>query len=126
MAEHRYDSDTEPGDILEQSPAAGQPVVENALISLVISQGPHLVEMPYILGFTQENAVAELNSRGISFSLLTLSNDGSYVSGCVADVDVPAGTEIDVGKVIVNVYIADERPPEVLGNQTGESQSGEG
>ena len=81
--------------------------------------------MPYILGFTQENAVAELNSRGISFSLLTLTNDGSYVSGCVADVDVPAGTEIDVGKVIVNVYIAGERPPEVLGNQTGESQSGE-
>ena len=125
VAEHRYDSDTEPGDILEQSPAAGQPVAENTLISLVISQGPHLVEMPYILGFTQENAVAELNSRGISFSLLTLTNDGSYVSGCVASVDVPAGTEIDVGKVIVNVYIAGERPPEVLGNQTGESQSGE-
>ena len=126
VAEHRYDSDTEPGTVIEQSPTAGQPVAENALISLVISQGPHLVEMPYILGFTQENAVAELNSRGISFSLLTLTNDGSYVSGCVADVDVPAGTEIDVGKVIVNVYIADERPPEVLGNQTGESQSGEG
>lgn len=126
VAEHRYDSDTEPGTVIEQSPTAGQPVAENALISLVISQGPHLVEMPYILGFTQENAVAELNSRGISFSLLTLTNDGSYVSGCVADVDVLAGTEIDVGKVIVNVYIADERPPEVLGNQTGESQSGEG
>ena len=117
VVEHRYDSDTQPGDILEQNPAAGQPVTENALISLVISQGPHMVEMPYILGFTKENAEAELNSRGIAFSMLTLANDGSYVSGCVADVDVAAGTEIDVGKVIVNVYIADDRNQEIIGNQ---------
>lgn len=108
--ERRYDSEHAAGIILEQHPAVGTPVpVGDNVISLVVSLGPEVVEMPYIIGFTRANAEEELNDRGIQFSLLTLENNGEYVSDCVAYTDVEPGTEIDINKVIVNVYIAGER-----------------
>ena len=83
------------------------------VIELVVSKGPELVPMPYILGFTRENAEEELNRLGIQFSLLMLSNNGEYVSGCVVKTDPAYDAEnpalIDVQKTIVNVYIAADR-----------------
>lgn len=106
-----YSSETEKGRIIRQEPAAGEPLEssENPLIQLVVSRGPELVEMPYIIGFTRENAEAELNEKGIKFSLLMLPNTGEYASDCVVKTDVEPGTPLDTAKVTVNVYIAGER-----------------
>ena len=106
-----YSSETEKGRIIRQEPAAGELLEsgENPLIQLVVSRGPELVEMPYIIGFTRENAEAELNEKGIKFSLLMLPNTGEYASNCVVKTDVEPGTPLDTAKVTVNVYIAGER-----------------
>lgn len=106
-----YSSETEKGRIMRQEPAAGEPLEsgENPLIQLVVSRGPELVEMPNIIGFTRENAEAELNGKGIKFSLLMLPNNGEYASNCVVKTDVQAGEMLDADAVTVNVYIAGER-----------------
>lgn len=107
-----YSSEREKGAVIDQTPAAGTlQEEERPVIQLVVSKGPKLVEMPYIIGFTRENAEQELNSRGIKFSVLMLTNNGEYAAGCVAKVDVEAGSEIDTGKTTVNVYIAKEPEP---------------
>lgn len=104
-------SEVEKGRIIRQDPAAGEPLEggKAPLIQLVISSGPELVPMPNIIGFTRENAEAELNDLGIRFSLLMLPNGGEYASNCVVRTDIPAGDMIDTAVVTVSVYIASER-----------------
>ena len=74
-------------------------------MSLVVSKGPQLVQMPDVIGFTQEGAVSELESRGLTPSCFMVVNDGSYAAGCVVSCSVDAGTSVEVGSVIT-VYIA--------------------
>ena len=55
------------GTVLTQDPAPGTAITEgeNSTIRLVISKGPQMVEMPNTIGFTQEGAIRELESRGL-------------------------------------------------------------
>lgn len=105
-----YSSEYEAGTILEQSPKAGtETSEERPLISVVVSMGPELVEMPDIKGFTQDAAQQELERMHIKASFSMIDNNGEYASGCVVYTDPEAGTELDAGTTTVNVYIAKER-----------------
>ncbi|TCL48902.1 PASTA domain-containing protein [Allofournierella massiliensis] len=105
-----YSSEYEAGTILEQSPQAGtETSEERPLISVVVSMGPELVEMPDIKGFTQDAAQQELERMHIKASFSMIDNNGEYASGCVVYTDPEAGTELDAGTTTVNVYIAKER-----------------
>ena len=99
-------SDTVAEDkIIRQEPAAGELLEEGGTISLVVSKGPEMIEMPNVIGFTQEGAVKELESRGLVPSCFMVVNDGSYASGCVVSCSAEAGTSVEAGSVVV-VYIA--------------------
>lgn len=107
--EEDYSSEYEEGEIMEQSPEAGMVVTdEKPVIKLTVSKGAELMEMPNIIGFTRENAEQELNSRGIRFSLLMLTNNGEYAANCVVKTDIQPGEKFDLENTIVNVYIAQE------------------
>lgn len=107
--EEDYSSEYEEGEIMEQSPEAGTTVTEEKpVIKLTVSKGAELMEMPNIIGFTRENAEQELNSRGIRFSLLMLTNNGEYAANCVVKTDIQPGEKFDLETTIVNVYIAQE------------------
>ena len=98
------------GIVISQDPLAGTlKTEENQIIQLVVSKGPNLVEMPDIRGFTQANAIKQLDERGIQYRMQVIENDGTFAEGCVAKTDVVAGTKFDAGKTIVNVFIAGER-----------------
>ena len=104
-------SDAAPaGTVLTQEPAAGAAITEgeDSTIRLVISKGPELVEMPNTIGFTQEGAIRELESRGLVPSCFIVVNDGSYASGCVVSCSVEPGAMVEAGSTII-VYIAADR-----------------
>ena len=104
-------SDAAPaGTVLTQEPAAGAAITEgeDSTIRLVISKGPELVEMPNTIGFTQEGAIRELESRGLVPSCFMVVNDGSYASGCVVSCSVEPGAMVEAGSTII-VYIAADR-----------------
>ena len=108
-------SDSAPaGTVLTQDPAAGTAITEgeNSTIRLVISKGPQMVEMPNTIGFTQEGAIRELESRGLVPSCFMVVNDGSYASGCVVACSVEPGTMVEAGSTIV-VYIAADRDVQI-------------
>ena len=67
-----------------------------------------MVEMPQLIGFPQDSAVRELESRGLVPSCFMVFNDGSYASGCVVSASVEAGIMAEVGSTVV-VYIAADR-----------------
>ena len=100
-----YSDTVAEGKIIRQEPAAGELLEEGGTISLVVSKGPEMIEMPNVIGFTQEGAVKELESRGLVPSCFMVVNDGSYASGCVVCCSAEAGTSVEAGSVIV-VYIA--------------------
>ena len=108
-------SDSSPaGTVLTQDPAPGTAITEgeNSTIRLVISKGPQMVEMPNTIGFTQEGAIRELESRGLVPSCFMVVNDGSYASGCVVSCSVEPGTMVEAGSTIV-VYIAADRDVQI-------------
>ena len=99
-------SDTAPaGQIIQQEPSADTVLKAGETIRLVVSKGPQMVEIPNIIGFTQDGAVKELEARGLVASCFMVVNDGSYASGCVVRTSEEPGTKVEVGTVIT-VYIA--------------------
>ena len=99
-------SDTAPaGQIIQQQPDADTVLKAGETIRLVVSKGPQMVEIPNIIGFTQDSAVKELEARGLVASCFMVVNDGSYASGCVVRTSEEPGTKVEVGTVIT-VYIA--------------------
>ncbi len=106
-------SDTAPaGQIMTQEPAADTVLKAGETIRLVVSKGPQKVEMPSIIGFSQDAAVQTLQSRGLIASCFMVVNDGSYAAGCVVSASEPAGAQVDVGTVIT-VYIAADPSVEI-------------
>ncbi len=103
-----YSSSVPKGAIIRQEPISGTQLgqSDSRLIQLYVSKGPELTTMPNIIGFTKENASAELTAMGIRFSMVLRHNDGEYVSDCVVETSIPADAEFDISKEIVTVYIA--------------------
>ena len=120
-----YSDTVEKGKIIRQEPAAGDVVEKGGTISLVVSKGPQMVEMPDVIGFTQEGAVSELEARGLMPSCFMVVNDGSYAAGCVVSCSVEAGAAVEVGSVIT-VYIAADPSVEITTEPPAASDSGSG
>lgn len=116
-----YSSDVPQGCVISQQPDAGLLKEENQIIQIVVSKGPHLVEMPNIIGYTQDNASKLLDEKGIEYRMQIIENDGQYASNCVAKTDVTAGTKFDTEKIIVSVFIAGERDDSLVAESTDAS-----
>ena len=117
-----YSDTVEKGKIIRQEPEAGDVIEKGGTVSLVVSKGPQLVQMPDVIGFTQEGAVSELEGRGLTPSCFMVVNDGSYAAGCVVSCSVDAGTPVEVGSVIT-VYIAADPNVEITAEPPAASDS---
>ena len=115
MMTETHSSTVEEGKVISQEPMAGTlQTQQNPIIQIVVSSGPMLVDMPDIIGFTQDNASKLLDAEGIQYRMEIMENDGSYAEGCVAYCELDgeplaAGTELDAGTAVVTIYIAGER-----------------
>lgn len=117
-------SEVAAGIVISQDPVAGTlKTEEEQIIQIVVSKGPNLVEMPDIIGFTQANAIKQLDERGIQYKMQIIENDGTMAEGCVAKTDVLAGTKFDAGKTIVSVFIAGERDDTLVATTGGSGSS---
>lgn len=105
-----FSSTVPQGCVIRQEPVAGTLVTEQApTIQLVVSKGPMLVEMPDIIGWTQNNASKKLDESGIHYSMQIIENDGQYAENCVVKCDVAKGKKFDADETVVTVYIAGAR-----------------
>ena len=104
-----YSDTVEKGRIIRQSPEAGEVIQKGDTVSLVVSRGPQMMEMPDIIGQTQDSAVQELATKGLNATCFTVVNDGSEAAGCVVSASEDAGSMVEVGTTIV-LYIAGDVP----------------
>ena len=109
------------GTIITQSSPPGVSLPPGSVIALQVSSGPEqeTIQMPALVGITEENAVAQLNQLGINFSISRVNND-TIPLGSVITQSVSPGTTTDQNTtVVITVSLgpvedvtADEEPPQ--------------
>ena len=90
--------DVELGDVISTTPAAGMSLREGDDITLVVSEGATLALLPDVIGLSRDDAIATLQSAGLTVSE-SLRDDDS----------VPAGSVVG--------WIVTEQPNLVAGSQ---------
>ncbi|UFQ15141.1 MULTISPECIES: Stk1 family PASTA domain-containing Ser/Thr kinase [Streptomyces] len=94
----RVTSDEDKGAVARQDPMEGESLAEGDTVTLTISKGPPMVEVPDVTGMSVDDAVAKLEAKGFSVEkdrgLLGLFGD------TVKDQSVDGGDEAPKGSTI--------------------------
>ncbi len=99
---HAYDFVIPAGNVISQSIAAGESIIINTEIDLVISDGPEMTTVPDVVYMTEENAVLELMTAKLAVGTITHQYDLTVPSGQVISQSLTAGepaiitTEVDI------------------------------
>lgn len=114
-------SDEPVGTVINQAPGAGESVITSqTVITLTVSSGQEMVNVPRIIGQSRNDAVAALNEAGLKYSIKEESGyNDSVPAGEVTDVSPGEGTSVAVGSSI-NVTISKGPKPE---SSTSESSA---
>ena len=114
-------SDEPVGTVIYQAPGAGESVITSqTAITLTVSSGQEMVNVPRIIGQSRNDAVAALNEAGLKYSIKEESGyNDSVPAGQVTDVSPGEGTSVVVGSS-VNVTISKGPKPE---SSTSESST---
>ena len=91
--------------VISSSPAAGEMVISGSMIYLSVSSGPHIqyVEMPNLIGLSEEAAIRKLESNNLSYAG---SNwvDSPLDRGTVVGQDIQIGEKVEEhSKVVLSV-----------------------
>jgi beta-lactam-binding protein with PASTA domain/predicted Ser/Thr protein kinase len=106
-----YDDLARPGTVLRQDPAAGATVPVDSPVTLVISRGPALVEMPALVGRTLEEARRLLDEKGLVVTHLRTVGTAEMAPGVVIDQAPSAGSRVRPGDSAITLTVS-ARPGE--------------
>jgi beta-lactam-binding protein with PASTA domain/serine/threonine protein kinase len=98
QGDQEYNNKVPAGAIISQSPASGTLVAPGSTISVVVSLGPPLVEVPDVVDMPLEQAIAELKDAGFKYRTFDLF--GVSPLNRVATQDPGGGTQAPKGSVI--------------------------
>lgn len=103
VVKYAYDySDTvEEGKVIRQDPGAGAEASEGATVTITVSQGKEVSEVPVpnVVGMTEKQAAKELEKYDLKYSL-TKANSDTYDKGEIIHQSPEAGTKVKSGDVI--------------------------
>ncbi|HET9214522.1 MAG TPA: Stk1 family PASTA domain-containing Ser/Thr kinase [Gaiellaceae bacterium] len=114
--------EVEEGIVIEQSPQEGTRISRGDPVTIVVSTGPRMVEVPRVVGMTFEEAVEVLEDAGLDARRQDVFSNRRD-PGVVASQEPPPGTEVEEGtEVLVRVSQGAEQiaVPDVL-DQSEES-----
>lgn len=103
--------------VLEQDPVPDSVVDEGSTVTLSVSTGPALVEIPEVSGLSPKEARKRLEDQGLVVTLVNKPSD-TVPKGSVIRTDPVAGTEISVGstvKILVSSGTAKATVPDLAG-----------
>jgi len=107
--EARESAEVPEGDVVDQTPDIGQLVAPGGTITVVLSSGPALVEVPDLRRRSVDDARATLERLGLVVGTVS---EGEGEPGMVVASDPPAGEEVAPGSAIA-LTAAPEAPPGV-------------
>lgn len=120
-----YDDEAESGTVLKQTPAANSQAQEGSKIDLVISQGSEQVDVPDVLGMSENEARREITAAGFIVGKTEVKEGEDDDKGKVIDQDPSPGTKANTGSMI-NIVIsggADEvEVPDITGKDVEDAR----
>ena len=95
-------SDVEKGNVISQNPLGATTAAKGSAITVVISSGPSevTVEMPNLVGKTEEEAKVLLDEAGLVVRTISEDNSDTVESGKVMSQSVAAGGTVDEGTAV--------------------------
>jgi beta-lactam-binding protein with PASTA domain/tRNA A-37 threonylcarbamoyl transferase component Bud32 len=119
--DYRTDPSVKAGLVLEQDPNADQYVDPGTEVTIVVSEGRPLVEVPFVLNQQKGEARQTLEAQDFEVDLQERESDEPQ--GQVIETDPPPGTSVPQGSTVV-VYYSDgpEEVPDVVGRQQEEAE----
>jgi beta-lactam-binding protein with PASTA domain/tRNA A-37 threonylcarbamoyl transferase component Bud32 len=114
------------GVVIDQDPAAEERVDIRSEVDIVVSTGPELVVVPGVVGFSEEDAIAELEAADLEAS--SEFGPSEEPEGTVFDQEPDEGTEVDPGTT-VTIAVSEGPPeeeltmPDVLGMDAGDAEA---
>ena len=125
----RERSDLEPtaGNVIRTAPVAGTVLAEGEFLTIVVSDGPLLRELPETTGRTQDEALSLLESSGFVPFVETMANevipDGEVISWSLPDdTTLVAGDAAEPGSTVILVVSSGPAPrtvPDLVGEIVG-------
>ncbi len=119
------DDDVAAGDVIRQTPGAGEQHAVGGEVTIVVSLGPEPVEVPQLLLKTEAQARELLADAGLELGNVTTRETTRREPGLILDQDPDAGAKIppgrSVGIVVAKAPPAPPQPqttamPDVIGN----------
>ena len=108
-------SDENKNTVLTQDPAGDTEAAEGSTVTLVVSAGPEQVEVPNVVGLSQQVAINEVQGKALLVD--TEPVDSDQAAGTVVSTDPAGGTLVDVGStVVLSVSTGQVEVPDVLGD----------
>jgi beta-lactam-binding protein with PASTA domain len=100
-SEGEFSPDVAEGLVIETEPAAGTSIEGGSTVTLIVSQGANLVEVPDVLGTSQQIAENRIESADLIPNVETESSD--QPEGTVIAQDPVAGSELEGGSEVTIV-----------------------
>ena len=94
------------GVVIRQEPVAGTSVTANTPITLYVSSGATEVSVPNMVGRTEADAVALIESQGLVVGTITVVGSANVAQGTVLASDPVTASKLPVGSV-VNLVLSD-------------------
>jgi eukaryotic-like serine/threonine-protein kinase len=94
-----YSEDVPAGRVIETSPPERSQLERGSTVTLVVSRGPHKVEVPSVLGHTSDDAERLIEARGLQ-ATLAVRETPDQTPGTVLDQTPAAGTQVERGATV--------------------------
>jgi serine/threonine-protein kinase len=101
--------------VLTQDPIGETEAEEGSTVTLVVSAGPEQVEVPDVVGLSEQTAIDQVQEEGLRVEIERIDSD--QAAGTVIETDPAGGTLVDVGStVVLSVSTGEVEVPDVLGD----------
>ena len=104
--------------VLTQDPRGNTEAEEGSTVNLIVSAGPEQVEVPPVVGLTQQDAISAIQDADLVVDVEPVDSD--QPAGTVVSSDPVEGTLVDVGStVVISVSTGEVTVPGVVGRSEG-------
>lgn len=95
VAVQRKPSNKEEGIVTKQDPEAGERLDEGKTVTITVSTGPRQVEVPEVVGLSQEEAEAEITGAKLRVGRVTTETSDEFEEGTVISQSPEPDEEVD-------------------------------
>ncbi len=113
-----FDDAVPPQQVVRTEPAGGRQVAKGGTVTLFVSRGPQLVDVPAVTGLSQDDATAALTTAGLKVGQVTGAYDPDITKGLVVSSSPAPGQKQHKDRPVALVMSKGPRPvavPDVRG-----------